>query len=127
MILMRCQVHMEMAYIEQDDDRVEPAIEHMQKAMRLDSLGRYTDKIKITFRRLQLSTLLYQSPDRPEDKATMAIEQVQTQPIVCSNLLMKTPRGNLGQGEPTGPLRPKREARVQLSKVCMASRPVGAE
>lgn len=78
MILMRCQVHMEMAYIEQDDDRVEPAIEHMQKAMRLDSLGLYKDKIKITFRRLQLGTMLYQSPDRPEDKATMAIEQVQT-------------------------------------------------
>ncbi|XP_031244561.1 cilia- and flagella-associated protein 46 isoform X3 [Mastomys coucha] len=75
MILMRCQVHMELAYIEQDDDRVEPAIEHMQKAMRLDSLGLYTDKIKITYRRLQLGTMLYQSPDRPEDKATMAIEQ----------------------------------------------------
>ncbi|EDL17863.1 mCG128871, isoform CRA_b [Mus musculus] len=75
MILLRCQVHMEMAYIEQDDDRVEPAIEHMQKAMRLDSLGIYRDKIKITYRRLQLGTMLYQSPDRPEDKATMAIEQ----------------------------------------------------
>ncbi|GAB1292843.1 Cilia and flagella-associated protein 46 [Apodemus speciosus] len=75
MILMRCQIHMEMAYIEQDDDRLEPAIEHMQKAMRLDSLGLYKDKIKITYRRLQLGTMLYQSPDRPEDKATMAIEQ----------------------------------------------------
>lgn len=78
MILLRCQVHMEMAYIEQDDDRVEPAIEHMQKAMRLDSLGIYKDKIKITYRQLQLGTMLYQSPDRPEDKATMAIEQVQS-------------------------------------------------
>ncbi|XP_052029594.1 cilia- and flagella-associated protein 46 [Apodemus sylvaticus] len=75
MIMMRCQIHMEMAYIEQDDDRLEPAIEHMQKAMRLDSLGLYKDKIKITYRRLQLGTMLYQSPDRPEDKATMAIEQ----------------------------------------------------
>lgn len=69
---------MEMAYIEQDEDRLEPAIEHMQKAMRLDSLGLYQDKNKLLYKRLQLCTMLYQSPDRPEDKATMAIEQVQT-------------------------------------------------
>lgn len=82
MTLMRCQVHMELAYIEQDEDRLEPAMEHLQKAMRLDSLGLYQDKMKIAYNRLQLCTMLYQSPDRPEDKATMAIEQVQTQPIV---------------------------------------------
>lgn len=82
MILLRCQVHMELAYIDQDEDRLEPAIEHLQKAMRLDSLGLYEDKMKVAYSRLQLCTMLYQSPDRPEDKATMAIEQVQTQTIV---------------------------------------------
>ncbi|XP_052617131.1 cilia- and flagella-associated protein 46 isoform X5 [Peromyscus californicus insignis] len=75
MTMMRCQVHMELAYIEQDEDRLEPAMEHLQKAMRLDSLGLYQDKMKIAYNRLQLCTMLYQSPDRPEDKATMAIEQ----------------------------------------------------
>ncbi|XP_038168284.1 cilia- and flagella-associated protein 46 [Arvicola amphibius] len=75
MTLMRCQVHMELAYIDQDEDRLEPAIEHLQKAMRLDSLGLYKDKMKLAYNRLQLCTMLYQSPDRPEDKATMAIEQ----------------------------------------------------
>ncbi|KAK7804541.1 hypothetical protein U0070_002598 [Myodes glareolus] len=75
MILLRCQVHMELAYIDQDEDRLEPALEHLQKAMRLDSLGLYEDKMKVAYSRLQLCTMLYQSPDRPEDKATMAIEQ----------------------------------------------------
>lgn len=82
MTLMRCQVHMEMACIEQDEDRLEPAIEHLKKAMRLDSQGIYQDKLSMVYNRLQLCTMLYQSPDRPEDKATMAIEQVRTQPIV---------------------------------------------
>uniref|UniRef100_A0A8C2M7R7 CFAP46 n=1 Tax=Cricetulus griseus TaxID=10029 RepID=A0A8C2M7R7_CRIGR len=75
MTLMRCQVHMEMACIEQDEDRLEPAIEHLKKAMRLDSQGIYQDKLSMVYNRLQLCTMLYQSPDRPEDKATMAIEQ----------------------------------------------------
>ncbi|XP_021083734.1 cilia- and flagella-associated protein 46 isoform X2 [Mesocricetus auratus] len=75
MTVMRCQVHMEMAYIEQDEDRLEPAIEHLQKAMHLDSQGLYQDKMSTAYSRLQLCTMLYQSPDRPEDKATMAIEQ----------------------------------------------------
>ncbi|CAH6793280.1 AABR07005985.1 [Phodopus roborovskii] len=75
MTLMRCQVHMEMAYIEQDEDRLEPALEHLQKAMRLDSQGLYQDKMSVAYSRLQLCTMLYQSPERPEDKAIMAIEQ----------------------------------------------------
>lgn len=76
MVLLRCQAHMEMACIEEDEDRLEPAMEHLQKAMRLDSLGLYQDNLWIAFNRLHLCTMLYQSPERPEDKATMAIEQV---------------------------------------------------
>uniref|UniRef100_A0A9L0ID61 Cilia and flagella associated protein 46 n=1 Tax=Equus asinus TaxID=9793 RepID=A0A9L0ID61_EQUAS len=75
MVLLRCQAHMEMACIEEDEDRLEPAMEHLQKAMRLDSLGLYQDNLWIAFNRLHLCTMLYQSPERPEDKATMAIEQ----------------------------------------------------
>nr|XP_021493514.1 cilia- and flagella-associated protein 46 [Meriones unguiculatus] len=75
MTQMRCQVHMELSYIEQDEDRLEPAMVHMQKAMRLDSLGLYHEKSKMAYNRLKLCTMLYQSPDRPEDQATMAIEQ----------------------------------------------------
>ncbi|XP_021108879.1 cilia- and flagella-associated protein 46 isoform X3 [Heterocephalus glaber] len=75
MTLLRCQVHMEMACIEEDEDRLEPAMEHLQKAMSLDSLGLYQDKLKTAFNRLRLCTMLYQSPERAEDKAIMAIEQ----------------------------------------------------
>ncbi|XP_019062592.1 cilia- and flagella-associated protein 46 isoform X2 [Fukomys damarensis] len=75
MTLLRCQVHMEMACIEEDEDRLEPAMEHLQKAMSLDSLGLYQDKLRTAFNRLRLCTMLYQSPEHAEDKAIMAIEQ----------------------------------------------------
>ncbi|XP_070288236.1 cilia- and flagella-associated protein 46 isoform X2 [Myotis yumanensis] len=75
MVLLRCQVHMEMARIEEDEDRLEPAMEHLQKAMRLDGQGLYQEKLKMAFNRLRLCSMLYQSPERAEDKAIMAIEQ----------------------------------------------------
>ncbi|XP_023564812.1 cilia- and flagella-associated protein 46 [Octodon degus] len=75
MTMLRCQVHMEMACIEEDEDRLEPAMEHLQKAMSLDSLGLYQDKLRTALNRLHLCTMLYQSPERAEDKAIMAIEQ----------------------------------------------------
>ncbi|XP_059517976.1 cilia- and flagella-associated protein 46 [Myotis daubentonii] len=75
MVLLRCQVHMEMARIEEGEDRLEPAMEHLQKAMRLDGQGRYQEKLKMAFNRLRLCSMLYQSPERAEDKAIMAIEQ----------------------------------------------------
>ncbi|XP_045438178.1 cilia- and flagella-associated protein 46 [Pipistrellus kuhlii] len=75
MVLLRCQVHMEMARIEEDEDRLEPALEHLQKAMGLDSQGLYQEKLKMAFNRLRLCSMLYQSPERAEDKAIMAIEQ----------------------------------------------------
>ncbi|XP_053062995.1 cilia- and flagella-associated protein 46 isoform X3 [Acinonyx jubatus] len=75
MVLLRCQVHMEMVHIEEDEDRLEPAMWHLQKAMRLDSLGLYQDQLRMAFNRLYLCTRLYQSPERAEDKAVVAIEQ----------------------------------------------------
>ncbi|XP_049501881.1 cilia- and flagella-associated protein 46 isoform X1 [Panthera uncia] len=75
MVLLRCQVHMEMVHIEEDEDRLEPAMRHLQKAMRLDSLGLYQDQLRMAFNRLHLCTRLYQSPERAEDKAVVAIEQ----------------------------------------------------
>ncbi|XP_047559332.1 cilia- and flagella-associated protein 46 isoform X1 [Lutra lutra] len=75
MVLLRCQVHMEMAHIEEDEDRLEPAIQHLQKAVLLDSLGLYQDTLTRALNRLRLCTMLYQCPERAEDKAIMAIEQ----------------------------------------------------
>lgn len=73
---LRCQVHVELAHIEEDADRLEPAMEHLRKAALLDGLGVYQDKIRRALNRLQLCTTLYQAPVRDEDRATTAIEQV---------------------------------------------------
>ncbi|EFB28355.1 hypothetical protein PANDA_003891, partial [Ailuropoda melanoleuca] len=64
-----------MAHIEEDEDRLELAMQHLQKAMLLDSLGLYQEKLTMALNRLHLCTMLYQSPERAEDKAIMAIEQ----------------------------------------------------
>ncbi|KAM5324144.1 cilia- and flagella-associated protein 46 isoform 3-T3 [Glossophaga mutica] len=74
-VLLRCQAHMELAHIEEDEDRLEPAMEHLVKAMQLDSQGLYQERLRTAFGRLCLCSTLYQSPERAEDKATMAIEQ----------------------------------------------------
>ncbi|XP_074088215.1 LOW QUALITY PROTEIN: cilia- and flagella-associated protein 46 [Macrotis lagotis] len=75
MIVMRCQVHIEIAHIEEDENRVEVAMEHLQKAMHLDPLGEYKEHLKMALNRLHLRSMLYQVPKRMEDKAVMAIEQ----------------------------------------------------
>lgn len=80
MVLMRCQVHMEMAHIDEDEDRLEPAMQHLHKALLLDSRGLYREQLHAALTRLRLCTSLYQSPERAEDKATVAIEQVLARP-----------------------------------------------
>lgn len=76
LILLRCQVHMEIARIEEDGERIEAAVEHLQKAIHLDNGGQYQEHLRLTLNRLRLYTMLYKSPERPEDQAVMMIEQV---------------------------------------------------
>ncbi|XP_066179467.1 cilia- and flagella-associated protein 46 [Sylvia atricapilla] len=75
LILLRCQVHMEIARIEEDGDRLEAALEHLQKAMHLDSSGQYQEHLRMSFNRLRWSAMLYESPEHLEDQAVMLIEQ----------------------------------------------------
>ncbi|XP_075791336.1 cilia- and flagella-associated protein 46 isoform X2 [Pelodiscus sinensis] len=75
LVLLRCQVHMEIAHIEEDEDRIEAAMEHFQKAIYLDNNGQYQEHLKMAFHRLHLCTMLYKSPERLEDQAIMMIEQ----------------------------------------------------
>ncbi|XP_054975087.1 cilia- and flagella-associated protein 46 [Sorex araneus] len=75
MLQLRCQVHMELAHIEEDEDRLELAMEHLRKALRLDSLGLYQEQLQLSLRQLHLCTTLYQTPERAEDRAILAIEQ----------------------------------------------------
>uniref|UniRef100_A0A8B9MAG4 Cilia- and flagella-associated protein 46 n=1 Tax=Accipiter nisus TaxID=211598 RepID=A0A8B9MAG4_9AVES len=73
--LLRCQVHMEVARIEEDGDRIEAAVEHLQKAIHLNNGGQYQEHLRLIFNRLHLHTMLYKSPERLEDQAVMMIEQ----------------------------------------------------
>ncbi|XP_075468672.1 cilia- and flagella-associated protein 46 isoform X5 [Ascaphus truei] len=75
LILQRCQVHMEVAQIEEDDDRIEVALEHIQKALLLDDNGQYQNTLKVHRHRLQLRATLYKKPVDLEDQAAMLIEQ----------------------------------------------------
>ncbi|XP_053805707.1 cilia- and flagella-associated protein 46 isoform X3 [Vidua chalybeata] len=75
LILLRCQVHMEIARIEEDGDRLEAALEHLQKAMHLNNSGQYQEHLRLSFNRLRLSAMLYKSPEHLEDQAVMLIEQ----------------------------------------------------
>ncbi|XP_064572943.1 cilia- and flagella-associated protein 46 [Zonotrichia leucophrys gambelii] len=75
LILLRCQVHMEIARIEEDGDRLEAALEHLQKAMHLNNSGQYQEHLRVSFNRLRLGAMLYESPEHLEDQAVMLIEQ----------------------------------------------------
>ncbi|RMB92507.1 hypothetical protein DUI87_31057 [Hirundo rustica rustica] len=73
LILLRCQVHMEIARIEEDEDSLEAALEHLQKAMHLNNSGQYQEYL--SFNCLRLSAMLYESRGHLEDQAVMLIEQ----------------------------------------------------
>ncbi|KAL8187168.1 UNVERIFIED_CONTAM: hypothetical protein K2H54_035700 [Gekko kuhli] len=75
LVLLRCQIHMEIAHIEEKGDRFEAAMEHLQKAIYLDNNGQYSEYLKMTFHRLNLNTILYKSPERAEDQASLMVEQ----------------------------------------------------
>ncbi|NXP71840.1 CFA46 protein, partial [Ramphastos sulfuratus] len=75
LILLRCQVHMEIARIEEDGNRMEAAVEHVQKAIHLDNKGQHQEYLRLTLNRLHWCTVLHKSPERPEDQAAVLIEQ----------------------------------------------------
>ncbi|XP_069609930.1 cilia- and flagella-associated protein 46 [Ranitomeya imitator] len=75
MTVMRCQIHLEISQIEEEDDRIEVAIKHLEKALALDGNGQYQTHLRGYLHRLQLQTALYTKPERAEDQATMIIEQ----------------------------------------------------
>ncbi|NXC45008.1 CFA46 protein, partial [Penelope pileata] len=73
--LLRCQVHMEIARVEEDEDRIEIAVKHLQKAMELDSNGQYQEHLQLASHRLAVYAMLYASPERPEERAVVMLEQ----------------------------------------------------
>lgn len=84
----RCQVHSELALIEEEEGRLEAALTHLQKAMLLDN-GTHRERLSSAVRLLQLRGALYQTPSRAEDKAEMLMQQVFFSPSVSlSNITM---------------------------------------
>ncbi|XP_049646414.1 cilia- and flagella-associated protein 46-like [Suncus etruscus] len=75
MVQLRCQVHMELAQLEEDEDCLESAMEHLHCALQLDSHGLYRKNLLLALSQLRLYTSPGQAPERAEDKATLAIEQ----------------------------------------------------
>ncbi|XP_027548081.1 cilia- and flagella-associated protein 46 isoform X5 [Neopelma chrysocephalum] len=73
--LLRCQVHMEIARIEEVGDRLEAAVGHLQKALQVDSSGQYQEHLRLALNRVHWCTVLYQAPERQEDRAGVMIEQ----------------------------------------------------
>ncbi|XP_067091811.1 cilia- and flagella-associated protein 46 [Osmerus mordax] len=71
----RCQVHSELALIEEEEGRLDPALVHLQKALLLDEGGVHRERLCSAVHLLQLSGTLYQTPARTEDQAAMLIQQ----------------------------------------------------
>ncbi|XP_072095861.1 cilia- and flagella-associated protein 46 isoform X2 [Mobula birostris] len=76
LIQLRCQVHIEIAQIEEDENRIEVALEQLKKALQVSDRGPYKTYIKQTMHRLQLYSSVYKFPKLPEDQAILIIEQV---------------------------------------------------
>ncbi|XP_073337460.1 cilia- and flagella-associated protein 46 isoform X1 [Pagrus major] len=72
---MRCQVHSELAVIEEEEGRLEASLTHLQKALLLDN-GTQRERLSSALRLLQIRGTLYQTPSRTEDKAAMLMQQV---------------------------------------------------
>ncbi|XP_029465840.1 cilia- and flagella-associated protein 46 isoform X2 [Rhinatrema bivittatum] len=90
LILLRCQVHMEVAQMEEDEERLEVAMKHLKKAMSLDQNGQYEKRLRMAYHRLQLQIMLYQKPESLEDQAALMIEQAKKE-IQNGNLRKNRP------------------------------------
>lgn len=73
---MRCEVHSELAVIEEEEGRLEAALTHLQKALLLDNKGTQRERLSSALHLLQLRQNLHQTPSRAEDKAAKLIQQV---------------------------------------------------
>lgn len=83
---MRCQVHSELAVIEEQDGCLEASLTHLQKAMKLDN-GTQQERLTSALRLLQLRGDLYQTPTQTEDQATMLLQQVFSSTVMHYKIL----------------------------------------
>lgn len=72
---LRCQVHSELAVIEEEDGRLEASMTHLHKALLLDN-GAQRERLSSALHLLQLRADLYQTPTRSEERAAVLLQQV---------------------------------------------------
>lgn len=72
---MRCQLHSELAAIEEEKECLEASLTHLQKALLLDD-GTQQEHLSSAVHLLQLRTTLDQTPSRREDKAAQLLQKV---------------------------------------------------
>ncbi|KAL0178751.1 hypothetical protein M9458_027645, partial [Cirrhinus mrigala] len=68
-----CRVHAELAAIDEEDEKLESAMKHLEKALELDPHSRH---LSSSLRLLQLRSSVHSTPTRPEEQAAKLIQQV---------------------------------------------------
>lgn len=84
----RCGVHSELAVIMKEEGDMEASRTHLQKAMMLDN-GTQKERLSSAFQLLQLGSPLHQTPDCPEGKAAMLMQQVSSPSVSLHSPLQK--------------------------------------
>lgn len=69
-------MHSEVGVLEAEEDRVEAATEHVQKALNLDVRGEHQERLSAALHALRLRSMLYETPQRSQDRAALLIQQV---------------------------------------------------
>lgn len=72
---VRCQLHSELAAIEEEKGFLEASLTHLQKALLLDN-GTQREHLLSAVHNLQLRTALDLIPSRHEDKAAQLMQKV---------------------------------------------------
>lgn len=85
---VRCQVHSELAAIEEEEGNLEASLSHLQKALLLDN-GTQQERLSSAFQLLQLRRSPYQTPACPEDKAALLMQQVSYPSVSLHSSLLK--------------------------------------
>ncbi|XP_065152021.1 cilia- and flagella-associated protein 46 [Paramisgurnus dabryanus] len=75
MLDVLCEIHADLADIEEEDDRLEAAMKHVERALQLDQKGLYTEHLSFTLHLLQLRSSPHITPKRPEERAAQLIQQ----------------------------------------------------
>ncbi len=68
-----CRVHAELAAIDEEDEKLDSAVKHLQKALELDP---DSEHLSSCLHLLQLRSSVHSAPTRPEERAAQLIQQV---------------------------------------------------